>query len=86
MSANCLSDPLRQPGEIARELLTRRISIESPELISKMQPDRIIEGCGREFSIFGHDEKMGCVREVLKTARALGSCCETELKQLTEAA
>jgi hypothetical protein len=65
MSADCLGNPLSEPGEIARELLTSRISVESPELMSKVQPDRIIEGCGRELRVFGHDEKMGCAREVL---------------------
>jgi hypothetical protein len=65
MSADRLSDPLSQPGEIARELPTRRISIERPELMSKMQADRIIEGWRRELWIFGHDKKMGCVREFL---------------------
>jgi hypothetical protein len=74
MSADRLGDPLNQSGEIARELLTGRISIERPELVSKMQPDRIIESWRRELRIFGHGEKMGCAKEVLKSgegARAL---------------
>jgi hypothetical protein len=49
MSTDRLGDPLSQPGEIARELVSGWISIERPELMSKMQADRIIEGCGREL-------------------------------------
>ena len=42
-SADDLSDALSEPGKMMRELFLGWVTVEGPQLLTKMQSDRLIE-------------------------------------------